>query len=326
MDDLESLPPAPSPGSPVIQMEDGTLACRSVEDLDVGDLDQQRNLKIRTFVRLGLRPLFDDLQDHLRFKEMGQAGIAPGQYYEDFEAVPGEFGYDRRFQTELTIRLRRARIPGPRGAVERLVIETAGCLKSAAATGPSPAIGFDPPLGALSLAGRSRVLHLLTKPANPPGERQVTEVPDQLAELSVRPFDGGWPTMASLRAAPSDHAAVAPESDPVFGVWGIANSDVFAHVHAREYLYAMENRLAGLLYDAGLALDRFSPTRARVIFRRPSLVGERYALRSRLFHRTSAAGGTVVAVGSFHRITNEGIDDRPATGLRFEGLVGESGC
>lgn len=304
---------------PLITHEDGCLVRHGRENLDVGDLDQNRNLKIRTFVRLGLRPVFEDLQAHLKFREMGVDGIAPGQYYQDFEALPRQFGYDRAFDTALRVSLQKATTEGRQGPVERLVVETRATLSARVAEGPAPAVGFDPPFGAPAVAGRSRVIHILTRPNNPPGQREVTEIPSQLDFMSIQPFQGAFPTIDALSEVPGGFTATgSADAEPPLGIWGIANSDVFQHVHAREYLFAMENRVTALLADAGLPIADFAPTRARVIFRRPSLVGERYQLRCRLYQQ----GEALLALGSFHRAGDDGIDERPGSYLRFEGALG----
>jgi hypothetical protein len=98
----------------------------------------------------------------------------------------------------------------------------------------------------------------------------------------------------------------------------MANSDVFQHIHAREYTVAMENGIALSMAEAKLPLESYLATRARVIFRRPSFVGQRYALTIRLFRRDAE----IVALGAFHG-ADDGVadDNRAAVYLRFEGRL-----
>ena len=42
--------------------------------VNVGDLDQRRNLKFRAFVLLVLRPLFDELEEKFGFRKMAFRG------------------------------------------------------------------------------------------------------------------------------------------------------------------------------------------------------------------------------------------------------------
>jgi len=295
------------------------LVRRGSERVDVGDIDQNRNLKIRMFIGPGLRPVFDDMQTHLQFRQMGtDEGVAPGQYYQEFEAYPRAFGYDEVLHTELRVSLQSAQVVGRGGALERLVMETRATLRSHVVTGPPPAVGFQPPLGDKAVAGRSRVIHMLTRPNGPPGGRAVSQVPRQIAFLTPRPFAGDFPTIEGLSRVPEGYgpaSAVPPSS--IRGVWTMANSDVFQHVHAREYLYAMENRMGALAAEADLPLDRMSATGARVIFRRPSLVGARYELRCELFRQDRK----LLALGSFHSVVEGVADDHPGCYLRFDAAL-----
>jgi hypothetical protein len=82
---------------------------------------------------------------------------------------------------------------------------------------------------------------------------------------------------------------------------------------------AMENGISVALMAAQLPLERYVSTRARVIFRRPSFVGERYCLNIRLYHRDSE----VITLGAFH--SGDGMtaeDDRASVFMRFEGKIG----
>ncbi len=302
-----------------ITVEDGVLVRRGQHRVDVGDIDQNRNLKIRTFIGPGLRPVFEDLQEKLQFRKMGsEEGVAPGQYYQEFEAYPRPLGFDETLQTELQISLQSALVAGRDGPGERLIVETRSTLSSRVATAPPSAVGFAPPLGEIALAGRGRVIHMLTRPKGPPGARSVTEVPRQLSFLTPRPFADEFPTLETLSQIPERFYPTGAQGlTAVHGVWTMANSDVFLHVHAREYLYAMENRMGALAADAGLPLDRISATGSKVIFRRPSLVGERYELRCQLYRRENE----LLALGSFHTVTDDTADERPACYLRFKAAI-----
>ena len=205
-------PQTAAPDEARIAVEAGCLVRIGQETLDVGDLDQRRNLKIRTFVRLGLRPVFEDLQTHLRFQEMGASGIAPGQYFEDFQATRAPFGYDKHFHTTLRLSLRRAVTVGKHGPVERLVMETRAALSSRVAQGMAASVGFEPPLGSLAPAGSSRVIHVLTRPKSPPGERYVTSAPPQLEFMAIEPFDGEYPTPETLARVDDNFAPAAHTS------------------------------------------------------------------------------------------------------------------
>jgi hypothetical protein len=293
--------------------------------VDIGDLDQNRNLKIRTFLGLVLAPVFRQLQPRLRYTEMGQRGITPMQYFQDFQNNPAPFGYGDVFDGRYVVRLCRSASREPRGSdggqrdVERLILETCATLIGEPARDAPLALGFAPPLGAPATAGTGRVLHVLTRPKNPPGHRWVSEIPEELQHLTLHVFDGPYPTIALLRTIERGFEELESAMQTLSGVWSIANSDVFQHTHAREYTMAMENGIGVALAAAGLNLTQYVPTRARVIFRRPSFIGQRYDLRIRLFRRDA----DVVALGTFHSgDAPPAEDERASVFMRFEGTLG----
>lgn len=300
------------------------VAAQGRRVVDIGDLDQNRNLKIRTFLGLVLAPVFRELQPRLRYTEMGQRGITPMQYFQDFRNVPTPFGYSDEFEGHYEVRLCRSisreerRETGPQD-VERLILETNATLTGRPAVGAPPALGFAPALGAPMTAGMGRVLHVLTRPKNPPGHRWVSDIPEELQHLTVHGFDESYPTIPLLREIEHGFEETEGPRQVLSGVWGIANSDVFQHVHAREYTMAMENGIAVALMAARLPLEQYISARARVIFRRPSFVGERYCLNIRLYRRESE----VVTLGAFHNgDAMPAEDDRASVFMRFEGRIG----
>ncbi len=293
--------------------------------VEIGDLDLKRNLKIRAFMELVLAPVFRDLQPRLRYDEMGRRGITPMQYFQDFRNYPAPQGYGDRFDGSYEVRLCRSVSHERRGGdteaqpVERLILETRASLTGRPATGASVALGFEPPLGAPTVAGTGRVLHVFTRPQNPPGHRWVSEIPEEIAFLRPHPFEGAFPIIQHLAQLEGGFVEIEGAAARLTGVWGMANSDVFQHIHAREYTVAMENGIALSMAEAKLALESYLATRARVIFRRPSFVGQRYALTIRLFRRDAE----IVALGAFHGSDDAGIadDSRAAVYLRFEGRL-----
>lgn len=307
-------------------MHELKLDCVSADHqrlVDIGDLDQNRNLKIRTFLHLVLAPIFRDLQPRLRYVEMGRRGITPMQYFQDFQNFPRPFGYGDRFSSHYEIRLCRSVAHERRGVepqlqrVDRLILETRATITGNPSIAAPPSLGFEPPFGAPAAAGTGRVLHVLTRPLDPPGQRWVSEVPDEIAFLVVQPFDEPYPTIPLLRALDDGFAMLTEVS--LDGLWSVANSDVFQHVHAREYTTAVENGIGLALAQAGLPLETHVPSRARVIFRRPSFIGQRYRLHIRLF----VSGANTVALAAFHGSDGDINDDsRASVFMRFEGRLG----
>ncbi len=290
--------------------------------VSVGDLDQRRNLKIRAFVQLVLRPVFDDLEPKFGFREMGVRGVAPGQYFQDFQNFPRPHGYGSVFERAHRIGLNRCITHKADGdgrepqRLERLILETRAEFHAQEALGGASSVGFEPPLGDTVLTGRGRVLHILTRPAAPPGQRQVRDVPEELRFLNVHDFEEPFPTVELLQHVDDEFEEMdLGGADGPVGIWGLPNSDVFQHVNALEYIFGMENRMTALLAAAGLPLERFVAKRSQVIFRKPSFVGERFTVRCRLFRRAD----DFIALGSFHKIDPGGArDERPSVALRLE--------
>jgi hypothetical protein len=134
----------------------------------------------------------------------------------------------------------------------------------------------------------------------------------------VHPFDEPYPTIPLLCEIDSGFEESKGATQTLSGVWSIANSDVFQHVHAREYTMAMENGIGIAMAAAGLPLERYIPARARVIFRRPSFVAQPYRLGIRLFRRN----GEVVAIGAFHGgDSTPAAADRASVFMRFDSRI-----
>ena len=293
--------------------------------VDIGDLDFRRNLKFRAFLGLALAPVFRELLPRLRYVEMGRRGITPGQYFQDFRSHPAPYGYGDRFQGHYAIRLcrsisleRRESSAEPQ-RVERLVLETRTTLRGFPATGETASLGFEPSLGTPRIAGEARVLHILTRPQNPPGERWVTDVPEEIGFLRLHSLEDPFPTIAGLARLEDGFLELAGAAGEFAGVWGVANSDVFQHIHAREYTMAIENGITQCLAAARLPLESYVPVRARTIFRRPAFVGQSYRLDLRLFRRDRE----IVALGAFRGADEPPSQDdkRAAVFLRFEGKL-----
>jgi hypothetical protein len=293
------------------------IEAQSERTIDIGDLDSRRNLKFRSMLGLALAPVFRELLPRLRYIEMGQRGITPGQYLQDFTIFPSPHGFGDRFQGTYRVRLCRSTSDEARGTVERMIVETRAVIIGRPAVAPSASLGFEPSLGPPATAGEARVLHILTRPKNDPGDRLVNEVPDEIDFLRLHEFGEPFPTIARLARLEEDCIEISGANIETGGFWGTANSDVFQHVHAREYTMAMENAVTQGLAVAGLPLAGYVPLRARTIFRRPSFVGQAYRLHVSLFRR----GAEVVALGSFYNSDQGAIleQDRAAVFLRFDG-------
>src|SRR5690348_18311680 len=117
--------------------------------VEIGDLDLNRNLKIRAFLHLMLAPVFRDLQPRLKYAEMGRRGVTPMQYFQDFRNHPAPHGYGNRFEGRYEVRLcrsvsrERRRPDVAEQQVERLILETRTTLTGHPATGAPVSLGFE---------------------------------------------------------------------------------------------------------------------------------------------------------------------------------------
>ena len=289
---------------------------------EIGDLDRYRNLKIRTFVGFVLTPVFRDLQVVLRYREMGERGVTPMQYYQDFISHPLPYGYGDEFDATYQIRLLRSLeiSTGERSRelrpIERLVLETRATLAGRPAIASPKSFGFEPDLGSPLVAATGRVLHVLTRPQAAPSLRRVVDVPSEVDFLAEHSFDGPFPTIPLLSKPGDGFCEITAAALHRTGLWGIPNSDVFLHVNAREYVFATENAMSAGLFAAKLPLERVWTTRAQVVFRRPSFVGQPYCLRLRMFRRDDE----ILSLAAFHtEEENDHKDEHAAVFLRFEG-------
>ena len=240
----------------------------------IGELDRHRNLKIAPFVGFVLSPVFRELQPRLRYAEMGRRGITPMQYYQEFVNHPAPFGYGDAFDGRYEIRLCRSASDEPRGPdgalqrVERLIVETRATLTGRSATGAPAALGYEPEVGMASVAGTGRVLHVLTQPNGPPGRRGVAEIPPELDFLAPQALDGPYPTIVFLDALEDGFGEIARVQPG--GIWGLANTDVYQHIHAANTSLRWRTALPGAGHS-GAAARCLRHRRARVIFAaRPS--------------------------------------------------------
>jgi hypothetical protein len=147
----------------------------------------------------------------------------------------------------------------------------------------------------------------------------VTDVPEEIGFLRLHPLEEPFPTIAGLAELGEGFVELTRTAAEFGGVWGVANSDVFQHIHAREYTMAMENGITQCLAAARLPLESYIALRAQTIFRRPAFVGQPYRLRVRLFRRDAE----IVALGAFLGAGGSPSQDdkRAAVFLRFEGRL-----
>jgi hypothetical protein len=286
------------------------------------EIDQRYTLKMRAFIKVCMPPIFQDLERRARMFKMRQRGIAPIMFHLVFENTPTPLVFNSRLETEHKVSLRRSVTPdakAPGGETVRLLLEMESRLTGRPGSGDADTLGFERGAGPPVPAGSMRALHVITRPVAAPGERQVTEVPEELRSLRVRPFDGPLPGPEALAQVAAGFAPVAAGPwEEYTSVWGLPNTDINQHVNVHEYICGMENHFSRLLFAARQPVERHRIARTELIFRKPFFPGDLYRIRGRIWLN----GGKTLLVGAFHKAAAEGqVDERPSVAVRMEGEV-----
>jgi len=291
--------------------------------LSFEDIDQQYRLKIRAFIRLCMPPVFSSLEHQFDLKSLRAEGTVPIMFFLQFETLPQPLAFFARTRTEHRVYLRRSVVPGPHGAavgqVERLLLDMNINVSSQGSDGDPTSLGAAVRSDGLVPAGRMRGVHVITRPVAPPGERQVTAVPEQLRGLQEHPWDEPYPSVELLSELPPGyHERETGPWQELRSVWALHNTDINQHVNVLEYITSLENHFSRMLFGANLPVARHRIERMSILFRKPFFLGEPHALRARLYtddHRTLLLGGV-------HRLEPEGgLDPRPSVFARIEGQV-----
>jgi hypothetical protein len=295
--------------------------------LSFEDIDQQYQLKIRSFVDLCMPPVFSSLERQVDLKTLRDEGIIPIMFFLQFESDPQPLTFFGRVGTAFQVHLRRSVVSGPEGAsagrVERLLFDMHIEVSGQEGSGDPKALGGGPRSGRLVPAGRMRGVHVLTRPVAPPGERQVVAVPEQLRGLQEHPWEGPYPSIELLQELPSGfHERETGPWQEFRSVWALHNTDINQHVNVKEYIAGLENHFARMLFGANLPVARHRIARSSLLFRKPFFMGDPFAIRGRLYvddHHTLLLGG-------IHSLEPEGgLHPRPSVFARMEGEIGPAG-
>src|SRR5690606_19085499 len=128
----------------------------------------------------------------------------------------------------------RAGNPAERG-VERFLLCSHNLLRSKARSHGPEALGLDDGTRPAIEAGTAEIVHVLTRPLAPPGERQVTALPEELRRLREHRWERPWPTPESLSVPPEGYERVTlGPAEERADVWGLPNTDINQHVNATE--------------------------------------------------------------------------------------------
>jgi len=283
-------------------------------------LDQHFRLKMRGFIDIFAPPFYLSLMRTMKLEALRSTGIFPIMFFLDFESYKYPLRFDR-LQTPFSLSLHRyAGGQDPQGPQDdRLMVRMVAELQGQQGSGKPGALVGDPFRGDQVTFARASIVQMLTRPLAPPGERQVSHLPEEGQALAESPWTEAYPTADLLDAVPPGFTEqFAPGWDTIEGVWGMPSTDPNQHVNTQNYILGMENLGAHLLHGAGLAVARHYTSRLRTLFKKPFFVGETYRLRGRLFTQ----GHETLMFGHFHKPDGKGgYDERPAVVLRMEGQL-----
>jgi hypothetical protein len=291
-------------------------------------IDQQYQLKVRSFIGLCMPPTFGHLEQAFDLRGLRAEGTIPIMFFLQFETYPQPLAFGGRVETHHKVYLRRSVVPGPpghsAGKVERLLLDMHIDVNAREGVADPQLLGARPDIERRMVpAGRMRGVHVLTRPVAPPGQRQVLAVPPQLQGLQEHAWAEPYPSAELLRSVPEGYLehATGPWHE-MRSVWALHNTDVNQHVNVHEYLTTMENHFARQLFGANLPVARHRIARTSILFRKPSFMGDPHALRGALYtddHHTLMLGGV-------HRVEPEGgLDPQPSVFARMEGVIEPAG-
>ena len=288
------------------------------------EIDQQYRLKVRGFISLCIPPIFKGLEQDMGLDEMRADGVVPIMYYLTFETSPNHLAFKGRVDTEHSVRLCHSVQPAlqgsPRPPVERMLLDMQIDIRAQTASYDPHALGGGEISDESVPAGRMRGVHVLTRPTAPAGQRGVSEAPSQLRGLKVHSWSEPYPSIEGLQAVPAGYQSVdAGPWHEQRSVWGLNNTDINQHVNVHEYIINIENHLARMLHGAGLSVPRHRVERTDMIFRKPSFMGEVYAMHGDLYTHAERT----LFLGGFYAVDSNGqIDSRPSVFARMAGTLG----
>ena len=285
-------------------------------------LDMTYRLRMRAFIGICMPPLFATLNAHVQMMALRKSGIAPISFYLDLTSGAAPLAFSRPLTNEYAIKLYRSitdeNNQPARAGTERLASVARSILTGRARTHGPEALGFDDGTGAAVEAGTAEIMHVLTRPTAPPGERQVTTVPEEFRVLKEHRWEKPWPAVANLRVPPEGYELVdAGAWQERVSVWGLPNTDINQHVNVQEYIMGGENHFTRLLHGAHLPAAAHRIARARLLFRKPFFPGQAYAIRAQLY----LCGKLTHMQAGFHLMDGERPNPQPSSFVVFDGVI-----
>jgi hypothetical protein len=282
--------------------------------LAIADLDAGFRIQMQTLLRLALPAMYADFARHIDVAAMRKRGLVSVISSIELAAAAVPLAVAGAIDIDCETRLCELSGVGPGHARARLGLEVRFGFRSQPGTG-------DPRRYRETLAGEpvscasGRVLLALLRPAAPPAERLVSEVPEEMAHLVAHGLERPHPTAEDLTQVSE---GVDASESAVAGVWGLHHSDINQYVFTGAYIAVLEDMAAQQAHAAGLAAGKHRIQRVSALFKKPFVAGDGFRVQGRL----RVHGNDTVLVAGIHALDAEGgAFQHPAVIGRLEGQV-----
>lgn len=282
--------------------------------LAIADLDTGFRIQIQALLRLALPAMYADFARHIDVAAMRKRGMVSMISSIELAAAAVPLAVASAIDIDCETRLCELSGVGPGHARARLGFEVRFGFRSQPGTG-DPRRYRETVTGEPVSCGSGRVLLALVRPAAPPSERLVSEVPEEVGHLVAHGLEQPHPAVEDLTRM--SEGTGAGEID-VPGVWGLHHSDINQYVFTGAYISVLEDLVVQQVHAAGLAAGRHRVQRVRALFKKPFAAGDGFRIQGSL----RVHGNDTVLVAGIHALDAEGgAFQHPAVIGRLEGQV-----
>jgi hypothetical protein len=282
-------------------------------DIRMFHIDAACRLKLRSLLHTAYPMVFDTMRQSFDASALVAQGIWPYSLYIEVEAsaVPLAAGRPGQY----ACRLQCGQIAADRRGAGTILMATQVTLKAQASSGQGldfTAIAEGEQAG----AGRLMIIGTLLRLKAPAEQRTVTELPKEMAALSVLSCEA--PPATVDPGPPSAEQRAFESAQPAQRVlWGLQHTDANLNVMSGEYLTHAEDYALVLAREAGLPIAKLRFGRARLLMKRGFVAAQEAVLRGRL--TLGAAPNQCCAFITFHALDAQGqVDPRPAIEIRLD--------
>jgi len=258
------------------------------------DLTERCAVKLTSLLRItgpAHYGLWQEKIGGVHFKE--RTGQFTPIYFMELEVTDEPVETRESFEVEVQIRLGKQL--GLDGQIERLISEGETQVYAHRLRG-----------GERVCVGRTRKHSVFTRPDADPKRRKVTELHPSLKMGGAPRREIHVVTAAELLVPPEGYRPHEDGSfaDPDSHVWSYQQTDPNRHVHAMDYVRALEFFAVDHLAHLGRSPRHYFFDRARILFRKPCFTGDFYRRQGTFY--LSPDGAHDVFIGTVVKVTPEG--------------------